>query len=275
MKKLLIVVGLVILLLVPVACGGSEEQSGGQITPVPTPAPADREKSETYDGSGALPSGEEQMIVRNGNISLVVEDVMIARDKIAQIAEKYDGYVVSSSIYGEAQDRRGITTIRVANDMFEPALAELRELAVEVESESTSSQDVTEEYIDLQSRLGNAEATEKQYLALLEQAEDVDDILNIYKSLSEVRYEIEQIKGRMQYLERTSAMSMITVYTTSAKPIVGSGWNILEVLKSAVSGLVTAGKVLGNIAIWLIIFVPIWGTALAVIYWRLRRRKKA
>ena len=80
-----------------------------------------------------------------------------------------------------------------------------------MKSENTNSQDVTEQYIDLQSRLKNAEATETQYLALLDKAKDVDDILRIYDSLSRIRNEIEQIKGRIQYLERTSSMSLISV----------------------------------------------------------------
>jgi len=171
---------------------------------------------------------------------------------------------------------RGWISIRVPDDKFEQALAELRNLAVRVKSESTSSRDVTEEYIDLQSRLKNAEATEKQYLALLEKATDVEDILRIYDSLSGVRQEIEQIKGRMQYLERTASMSLISVYLepqATAKPLVHAGWSALEALKSAVRGIVIFGQWLVILAIWLIIFIPVWGTAVGIIYWR--RKKKA
>ncbi len=74
-------------------------------------------------------------------------------------------------------------------------MAELRKLAVRVEQESTTSQDVTEQYTDLQARLNNAKATEKQYLALLDKAATVEDMLSIQDSLSRVRTEIEQIQG--------------------------------------------------------------------------------
>jgi len=117
---------------------------------------------------------------------------------------------VSSRISGEENDRRGWISIRVPDGKFEQALAELRDLSVRVESESTDSQDVTEEYVDLQSRLKNAQATENQYLALLQKAENVEDILRIYERLSQVRSEIEQLKGRIQYLENTSSMSLIS-----------------------------------------------------------------
>ena len=277
MKKLLIGLILVACLLVPVACASapSVEESAEGIMP----AAMSPERDEGYKEAGteALPSTEEErMIVRNGDMSLVVEDIVDARDEIAQLAVRFDGYVVSSQTSGEEQDMRGWISIRVPDDKFEQALTELRELAIRVTSESTDSQDVTEEYVDLQSRLRNAEATESQYLALLEKAEDVEDILRIYDSLSRVRSEIEQIKGRMQYLERTSSMSLISVNlkpVATAKPLVRVGWSALEALKSAVRGIVIFGQWLGAIAIWLLIFIPVWGTILGVILWRRRRKR--
>jgi len=282
MKKLMGVTAilLVICLLVPVACAGApsvvEESAEGAM-----PAAISPERDEAYykeAGTEALPSTEEErMIVRNGDMSLVVEDVVDARDEIAQLTVRFDGYVVSSQVWGEEQDIRGYISIRVPDGKFDQALTELRELAVRVTSESTDSRDVTEEYVDLQSRLNNAEATESQYLALLEKAVDVEDILNIYNSLSRVRNEIEQIKGRMQYLERTSSMSLITVNLrpeATAKPLVRVGWSAFEILKAAVRGIVIFGQWLGAIAIWLLIFIPIWGTILGIIYWR-RRKKRA
>ena len=273
MKRLIIVLSLVLLLVVTVACAKAPEG----VAPLPAPAPMPSEKDEGF-APGALPPNEERMIVRTGEMSLVVEDVVGAKNEIAQLAARYDGYVVSSQISGEEQEMRGYISIRVPDDKFELALAELRNLAVRVTSESTASRDITEEYVDLQSRLKNAEATEGQYLALLAKATDVEDILRIYERLSQVRREIEQIKGRMQYLEQTSSMSLIEVRLkpeATAKPLVRAGWNIVEIFKSAVRGLATAGQVLGTIAIWLLIFSPIWGAILGIIYWRLRKRKKA
>ncbi len=286
MKRLIIGLGLVMLLLAPLACAKAPSAVAPTPTLTPTPRPApmppptiimpSSSSSEVF-APGALPATEERMIVRTGDIALVVEAVVDARDEIARLAVRYGGYVVSSRISGEEQDRRGWISIRVPDDKFEQALAELGELAVRVKSESTSSRDVTEEYVDLQSRLKNAEATESQYLALLERAE-VEETIRIYELLHQVRREIEQIKGQMQYLERTSSMSLITVSLESvatAKPLVRAGWSALEALKSAVRGIVTFGQWLGTIAIWLIIFIPVWGTVAGIVYWRYRRRKRA
>ncbi len=291
MKRLTLIVGLllVVSLLLPVACARAPESEVAPMPsvapmPAPTSAPAPMIELPPSEGivyretgAGALPSTEERMIVRNGEMSLVVEDVVDARDEIAQLAVRFDGYVVSSRISGEEEDMRGWISIRVPDDKFEQALIELRELAVRVESESTSSRDITEEYTDLKSRLKNAEATESQYLTLLERAK-VEEIIRIYELLHQVRREIEQIKGQMQYLERTSSMSLISVRLepeVTAKPLVRAGWSALEALKSAVRGIVTFGQWLGTAAIWLIIFIPIWGTILGVVLWRLRRRKRA
>jgi hypothetical protein len=273
-KRILIGLVLVALLLVSVSCASSTEE----VVPMPT-VPAEVhgviKDGGTYVTEDTS-STEDRMIVRTGDMSLVVEEVTQACDDIAQLAVFLGGYVVSSQISGEEEEMRGWISFRVPDEKFDQALAELRDLAVRVESESTSSEDVTEEYIDLQARLGNAEATEQQYLALLEKATDVEDILSVYERLSQVRQEIEQIKGRMQYLERTTSTSLISVSLepeVTAKPLVHVGWSALEVLKSAARGIVVLGQCLGTIAIWLLIFIPVWGTILGIILWRHRRKK--
>jgi hypothetical protein len=268
MKRLLIGLALVILLVVSVSCARAPSTPPEEGGFTPAPPMSGGEKSSD---SGALLVTEDRMIVRTGDMSLVVEDVTQARDDITRLADRLDGYVVSSWISGEKDEMRGSISIRIPDERFEQTLAELRELAVRVKSENTQSQDVTEEYTDLQARLNNAEATEKQYLALLEKATDVQDILSIYDSLSRVRQEIEQIKGQMQYLERTAAMSLISV---RLEPEATAVWNAMAVLKSALRGIVVFGQVLGTIAIWLIIFIPVWGTVLGILYWR-RKKKRA
>jgi hypothetical protein len=286
MKKLLIGLTLAALLLVPLAaCAGESMEEGGASQangeyPAPTvptaPGAIDLEgKGEGNDSYTSIPTEQERMIVRTGDMSLVVEDISQTIEDITQMSLAFGGYVVSSYIQGEEEEMRGWISFRVPDDKFETALAQLRDMAVRVEAEQTYSQDVTEEYIDLQARLGNAEATEQQYLALLDKAVDVEDILDIYDYLSRIRQEIEQLKGRIQYLEKTTSTSLISVSLEPEKAVVGAGWSALEVLKAAARGLVTAGKVLGTIAIWLLIFIPIWGTILGIILWQRHKKKKA
>ncbi|MFC1981199.1 DUF4349 domain-containing protein [Chloroflexota bacterium] len=182
--------------------------------PAPAPTPAPRPAPAPVP-SGAVEVDEswatERMIVRTGNMQLVVADVLAAIERIAGLAGSADGYVVSSSSWREGDRLVGNIAIRVAAERFDDTVIVLRGLAVEVLSESTSSKDVTEEYVDLSAKLKNLEATEIQLLRLMEKAEKVEDILDVQRELSRTREDIERTKGRMQYLERTSATSLINV----------------------------------------------------------------
>lgn len=290
MKKLMMIITLLLVvgLLVSVSCARTPSESkdlggGAVVMPAPMPptpsiVPGVPGRDVVGGSSGGLASvAQERMIVRNGDMSLVVNDVVEARDEIVSLAVRLDGYVVSSFIYGEGREMRGSISIRVPDDKFDQALMELRTLAVRVNSDSTNSQDVTEQYVDLAARLKNAEATEQQYLALMNRATDVEDMLRIQDSLSRVRQDIEQIKGQMQYLERTSAMSLITVQlqpSATAKPLVPVEWSAAETLKSAIRGIVTFGQWLVDIVIWVLILLPVWGTVVGIVYWYWHRRHR-
>jgi hypothetical protein len=179
-------------------------------TPAAQPAPIEADSEESW--------ATERMIVRTGEMTLVVADVARAIEEITGIADSFEGYVVSSSSYGEGDRLAGTIAIRVLAEHFDDAIRALRNLAVEVISQSTSGKDVTEEYVDLSARLHNLEATKVQLEKLLEKTEEkVTDILEVQRELSQVTGEIEQTKGRMQYLEQTSSTSLIQVYLQQAE----------------------------------------------------------
>ncbi len=285
MKKLLIGILLVAVLVIPAAC--ADNDSGGEgVGSLPDigAEPSDGLDGKYIDEGSASNNDtqintEDRMVVRNGDISIAVEDITASKNEITSLALSYGGYVVSSQVWGEGPDMRGWITIRVPDESFDAAMAIIGDSAEEIISESTSSHDVTEEYIDLTARLRNAEATEAQYLALLNRTNDVNEILKIYDSLSRVRSEIEQLKGQINYLETVTDMSLISVSLepASSGPLVNLGWDIAEVFKSAIRGIVTFGQWLATGAVWALMFSPLWGTALffGVRWWRRRQREKA
>ena len=275
------------LLLIPglvlgAACAGeAPETAMAPLPPETAPPPPgmmkeSADESEFYRGGGEPDqAGTERRIVRTGYLTLEVDSVVEAMDKVAGLAKELAGYVVSSNKHEDDGAVYGRVSIRVPVERFDEAFNRLRQLAVNVPYESTEGRDVTEEYTDLEAQLRNLEATEAQYLALLEKAETVEDILAVQRELSNVRREIERIKGRMQYLERTSDMSLIEANLQETKPLGQTGWNALQTLKSAARGLISFGKILADVGIWLVIFCPIWIPILVLVLFFRRRRRKA
>ena len=155
--------------------------------------------------------------MRTGEISLVVVDVAKAIEQISGLAADFDGYVVSSNSWREGDRLAGTIAIRVDAQHFDAATRALRGLAVEVVQESTTSKDVTEEYVDLSAQLHNLEASEAQLLELMKQTGEVAEILDVQRELAKTRGEIERTRGRMQYLEQTSSTSLIQVYLQQAE----------------------------------------------------------
>ncbi|MHB8085520.1 MAG: DUF4349 domain-containing protein [Dehalococcoidia bacterium] len=260
--------------------------------PAPTPSMArDYGAGESY-GTVAVINATDQTtdrkIVRTGSATLEVVDIDKTLDSIAALAVQYNGYVVSSNRYNGDQNQvydksiivpttgsqGGDISLRVPADKFDEVMQKLNAMAVKVQSENTNSQDLTEQYTDLQAQLKNQQAAEAQYLDILKKADNVKDILAVQQELTTVRGNIESLQGRIQYLERTSDMSMIQVSLVKSRPIGESTWDITGIFKSAVDGLITFGKALLSVLIWLLVFSPIWIIILVVVWLILRYRRK-
>jgi hypothetical protein len=242
MKKLIAGILIVVLLMGVAACGAAEEgptwadnheepavdrygageQSKSDLTaPMPTVLPTIMAPSKEGDDAYVYGNGEsisiDRMIVRTGEMYLVVEDVSMTMQQVTALAETYGGWVVNSNVWQDGERTVGNISIRVLAENFSAAVSALRGMAVEVNQESTSGRDVTEEYVDLSARLSNLEASEAQLLDLMETAGNVTEILEVQRELTSTRSEIEQIKGRMQYLEESSSTSLIQVYLEQSK----------------------------------------------------------
>ena len=231
------------------------------------------------------PADQQRLIIRNADMTIVATDTEAALTQIAQMAENGGGWVVSSNVYQSSETTKsGYVQIRVPSEGFQSVLDAIAGLAVRVESLSTSGQDVTEEYVDLSSQLANLEATAARVRAFLDDATRVEDALAVNAELSRLEGEIAVIKGRMQFLEQSSAFSSITVNVTPdelAQPIQVAGWQPSGVAKQAIETLVSALQALANLLIWFVIVaLPILLLILipfALIIWiirRLRRRER-
>jgi hypothetical protein len=151
----------------------------------------------------------------------------------------------------------------------------------DVLSENVSGQDVTAEYTDLESRLRNLEAAEQALVTLMEDAQDPQDVLDVFSELTYYRGEIEIVKGRMRYLEESAALSALSVEVVSKRslqPIEIAGWEPKGTVKEAVEALIDAGQFLVDALIWFGIFcLPFLIPLGIVIYFLVRyfRKRKA
>jgi hypothetical protein len=125
------------------------------------------------------------------------------------------GYIISSQIWYSDHNgenfKYATITIGIPADQFEVVLRRLRGLAIRVLNETASGQDVTDQYVDLQSQLTNLEATRDRIKSFLEQAKTVDEALRINAQLSDIEAQIEKVKGQMNYLSDRSAFSTVTI----------------------------------------------------------------
>lgn len=254
--------------------------------PAAPPAPGAADQTANYAaGEGAAgPSAETRMIVQTGEMGIVVPDAEQTRAKLQALVEGLGGYVANANLFREGDLLRGTVTVRVPADRFNTLLDQVAALGERVDSRRLNSNDVTEQYTDLGARLRNLEATERELLALMttvrERSNKAEEILAVHRELSRVRGEIEQIKGRMNVLEKSAALATLTVSlipSPAARPVVSEAWAPWQTIREASRALVRSLQGVGNALIW----VVVWGIPMGLLIglplwlvWRLVRRRR-
>jgi len=246
----------------------------------PEAPPADFDKSIAGEAAapGQLntPARVDSLIIKTGDFTLLVDNVGSSIERVTAVATETGGFVVSSNVWTQGNSDYATITIRLPVAQFEAAQSRLRGLAVDVLSESSSGQDVSEEYVDLESRLRNLEATATRIRAFLDEAKNVEEALDVNARLTEVESEIEQIKGRMSYLEDRAAFSTITVQLQQdAAPIEPQRWTPGKTAEAAVNSLGNLLQGLADLGIWLAIAVaPVALPVVAITFLVLRARRR-
>ncbi|MDP2327737.1 MAG: DUF4349 domain-containing protein [Dehalococcoidia bacterium] len=242
--------------------GTTSVAPSGAMPPVATdggfaiPEESKGESGVGVTGSGGdyqVPQGLGRTVIRNGQLQMQVESVSTTFDRVRLATEAAGGYVADSSISGRDKYQSAWLTIRIPADRFAQVVTELQGLAVEVDAFSTNSQDVTEEYADLQATIRNLRAVESQYLELLGRAQDIGEVLQVQDRLNQVRMQIDQVQGRINLLDQLTSLATLTVYLTPVADIVDTepsdsigdavreAWEAsLETLESIARGVLVA-----------------------------------
>ncbi len=225
-----------------------------------------------------------QKVIRNGTVALEVKDAEAAQDEVVLLAVRFGGFVAGNAFSGSPKTGyKGTIVLRIPNERLDAAVRALRDMG-KVTQVQISSENVTEEYVDLESRIATKRQEEAALLKIMERRGDLSDILAVERELARVRGEIEQAQGRLRYLADQVALSTLTVNITQKPPAPlppAPQWKLAATAKAAwratvkgLAGIARAGLWIGVTAvIWLpvafILSLPIWLPG------SLRRRKRS
>jgi uncharacterized protein DUF4349 len=266
MKKLALLVPLVLALAVAACNSGSESTAGStgggrDVSEGSVEAGAGGAGSKAYDGSAevsAVPQVGPQ-IVKTASLGLGIAHGSFD-DKVGEahaVADSFGGFVVQSFASQGSGNRiaEGSLVLRIPAESYDAALSRLRGLG-KVESLEESGQDVSKEFVDLNARIRQLRAVEAQLLQLLEQANDVPAALAVQSQLSQVQLDLEQARGRLQYLDNRVAFATISMsmHELVVVPPKGDGFSIVEAWSTAGAAFLT---VVGWIFIGIAVVAPV------------------
>jgi hypothetical protein len=179
--------------------------------------------------SNITPPATESKIVRTASLDILVRDTDAAADGIRAVSDKYEGTRGNENFSQYSQDlKRGTMSIWVPSEHFDEAVRDIKALALRVDNESITAEDVSTQFVDMTARLKNLKATESQYQELLKRSGSINDILNVTQHLSQVRQQIEQLQGQLDQLSGQVALSAITVSITPEASVTSPGQVVSE-----------------------------------------------
>ena len=164
---------------------------------------------------------ENRMVIYNADLRIEVNDFRTVQDDIENLVRDMRGYIVQSNVYNQGNNQlSGSVTLRIPQTNFDEFLNQVESLSIKVHNRDVRGQDVTEEYVDLESRLKSKQVVEERLLQFLKDAKETKDLLQISDDLANIQEELEQIKGRMKYLENQTSLSTVTISIFENKVIV-------------------------------------------------------
>lgn len=204
----------------------------------------------------------DRLVVQESNLSLLVNNVRQSVNQIIDHASQTGGYMVSSSLNQPEEAPYATVVVRVPATQLNQVLDYYRSLAIKVSSENLRGRDVTDEYLDIETRLNRLRRTQAKFEELLEQAVEFDDILRAQREVLNLQDQIDRYIGQQQYLEQTAKLAKLTIHLSTdelALPYTPSEtFRPSVVFKLAVRSLLRTLQNLAGKAIWAAVFSAIW-----------------
>ena len=276
---ILLVIGMVV-----VGCGGGSAAGpilssvGGAVdggpAAAPTAGPASGPDANGTDSGGG--NGNEQrlydaarpdlLIIKTGTMDLQVKDVGVAANAAASAITALGGYVSGSQQTGDGENLTASVTYRIPSERWDAALTAMRALAIKIVNESTQTQDVTGQVVDLTARITNLKATEQALQGIMTRATKIVDVLSVQAELTTVRGDIELATAERQHLQEQASFSTLTVgfglQPTAAVVMSQQKFDPKDQVDRATASLVDILQALATAGIW---FAIVWLPILAVL----------
>lgn len=210
-------------------------------------------------------ASSQRVIIREGYISLVVEDTKASKKAITEIVAEMEAegaFVVTSNEQGAVDDQMPTIylTIRVPSNRFDEVMERLAAMSVRVSHRREDAQDITEEYVDLQARLESMEAARDRLRVIMKEAGTVEELLLAEQQLAAREAEIAAIQGRLKYLSQAAQLSKIEIslYPAASSQPIAARWQPSETAREALEGLVKSAQGAVDIIIYFGIAILPW-----------------
>jgi hypothetical protein len=255
-------------LLLATACSAAPSTTTqGRSAEGGAPAPVAVDSAAGFTGNAAsapdkgiptvVVSGDRNLIL-TAKIDMRSKDPWATSDRAQAIAAGLGGDVLNLSQSGTADTRSASLTIRVPSSRFGDALQQLKSLEGEVQTSGVSAQDVTDQFIDLQARLTAKQAEEQRYIAILNRANTIDEILKVDASLGSVRTQIEQLTAQINSIKQRTDFSTISMSISTLSALPGDttpkAWDPAKTVGRALAALGAMMQVFADVVIWLVVF---------------------
>ncbi|MGV3466897.1 MAG: DUF4349 domain-containing protein [Heyndrickxia sp.] len=259
--KTVLLLSLSVILLV--ACSNSESSKGGSKSSKDIASHGNATEQSLDQSNKVKPDSKKNLnvqsrkVIYNASLNMEVKHLPDVQDKIRDFAGQMGGYIVDQRIDEETKERQtGYQTVRIPQKKFQAFLSKVKPLGIKVENQSISGQDVTEEYVDLQSRLNSKKLSEKRLTQFMNEAKDTKTLLEISNELSKVQEEIETLEGRIKYIDNQVDFSTVTINLFENKVVVpGLDNNQLNTWEKTKKQFMKSINSLVSFLSWLIVFL--------------------
>jgi hypothetical protein len=221
----------------------------------------------------------DRKIITEGYLSLQVTNVEQTIDLVKAKSTELGGYLVNSQISRQEFSDSATVSVRVPSEKVEEFISYAKENAVKVVSENTSGSDITDQYVDLDTRLAQLTEQKAKLEAILKSAVTVQDIMAVQPYITQIQSEIDSVKGQTNYINGATKASLVTMYLSTDElslPYTPEmSWRPQVIFKNAMRSLIAHIQLLGTAVIWIGVYSAVIVPALTIILiiYLLKRRK--